>query len=526
MSETLHDFTESDWKLLQDGRITFNAPGTQLTRSGLKFNFSLRLKERLLRDNRFPFGDLILSNCVFTAEVAIGPYNCAGNVTFINCLFQSAVRIELRDNVKFEGDCIFKHGLTIMNFDRVTDLANITIDGQLWIAGNSGASLRLSNITIKKQTNKQTTFLGVNFPSVHITKCCFENIQFTGLTDVEGDITIDNSKLSTIDFFAMKAGGAFRIVNSEVEQIFMRDKNRIGERFIIEGSTIGKISLPLSSIHEFEISDSKIEQLEFVGYTEKDSVAIVQRNTISKMLLNSIHNEGQLSFREVQIPKGGGIEIKSSNLGKTDFILCNFEKAQFEFQSSKMTEIFVSETEFPTTVISNGQENHRQSQLAFGQISAAFQKQGDTVRSLEYQAREIEAHYKHLSYYHKRERKLSFTKISLWLNKWSNDFGRSWQRGILFSIVTGMIFFYLLVVTSKTYHVGFPVTIDNKLFVSFLRFMNPLRFFDLEGMFKLDSDRPFLYLSEWSYLWDFLGRVFVAYGFYQTIQAFRRYGRK
>jgi len=27
-------------------------------------------------------------------------------------------------------------------------------------------------------------------------------------------------------------------------------------------------------------------------------------------------------------------------------------------------------------------------------------------------------------------------------------------------------------------------------------------------------------------LWDFLGRIFVAYGFYQTIQAFRRYGRK
>jgi hypothetical protein len=343
---------------------------------------------------------------------------------------------------------------------------------------------------------------------------------------VEGDIFIDNSKISTIDFFAMKVGGTFRIANSELGHIFMRDRSKIGERFVISESRISNIALPLSCFNEFEMSDNKIEHLELVGNSKKDCVLILQRNTISKMLLNSINNEGQMSFREIQLAQDGIIEIKSSNLGKSDFILCDFAKAKLEFQSSKMTEIFVSETEFPQTVISNGVKNHRQAQLAFGQLSSAFQKQGDTVRSLEYQAREIEAHYRHLLFYDKKDGKISFTKVSLWLNKWSNDFGRSWQRGMLFSIAAGIIFFYLLVVSSRTYHIGLPISFDSRIFISFLRFMNPLRFFELETMFKLGSDKSFLSLSGWSYFWDFLGRVFVAYGFYQTIQAFRRYGRK
>ena len=53
-----------------------------------------------------------------------------------------------------------------------------------------------------------------------------------------------------------------------------------------------------------------------------------------------------------------------------------------------------------------------------------------------------------------------------------------------------------------------------------------LRFFELDNLFS-DSypDRDFTF-SRIAYLVDFLGRVIVGYGFYQTIQAFRRYGQK
>jgi len=522
MSESYTELRKDEWDNLNYGRVVLHGPNDSRILRNRRISFSLLLNTRLNLNPNISIADVEFSDCIFIDPVIIGDFLSAGNIHFNDCKFESEVKINQRDNVRFEGSCTFKRNLSIMSFDRVTDLSNIIVDGQLWIAGRSGASLSMSGIT----ANKQPTFLGIDFPSVHITKCEFGNIQFTGLTDVDGDISIDNSKIAKIDFFAMKVGGAFRITDSELEDISSHDENKLGERLVIEGSTIKSIALPLSCFNEFEISGNNIEYLELTGDNKKDCVAILQRNTISKMLLNSIHNDGQLSFREVQLPRGGIIQLKSSNLGKTDFILCNFEKAQLEFQSSKMTEIFVSETEFPKNVVTNGQINHRQAQLAFGQISAAFQKQGDTVRALDYQAREIEAHYRQLNLIEKKTGKISFTKISLWLNKWSNDFGRNWQRAVLFSILAGLFFFYLVVISSKEYNFGFGFGHDPWLIPSYYRFMNPLRFFELESIFRMGQEKPFLTLNGWSYFFDLMGRVFVAYGFYQTIQAFRKYGRK
>jgi hypothetical protein len=102
---------------------------------------------------------------------------------------------------------------------------------------------------------------------------------------------------------------------------------------------------------------------------------------------------------------------------------------------------------------------------------------------------------------------------------------RNWGRGLLFSFATGLFFCYFLIVSSKEFHICWP-TIDGRLVSAFFRFMNPLRFFETENLFKGSSDRPFLMLQPISYAIDFVARIFIAYGYYQTIQAFRRYGRK
>jgi hypothetical protein len=54
----------------------------------------------------------------------------------------------------------------------------------------------------------------------------------------------------------------------------------------------------------------------------------------------------------------------------------------------------------------------------------------------------------------------------------------------------------------------------------------PLRFFETENLLKSGNDQPYLTLHPVSYFVDFIARILVAYGYYQTIQAFRRYGRK
>jgi hypothetical protein len=221
------------------------------------------------------------------------------------------------------------------------------------------------------------------------------------------------------------------------------------------------------------------------------------------------------------IKNTAGISFKSSNLGKTDFIYCDFSKALLEFENCKITEAFFSETEFPKKVIVNGRRNYGQAQLIFGQLATAFQKQGDNIRALEYGSRELEAHYKTLKWLSPN----FFQKLNLWLNDISNNFGRNWIRGGVFSFCVGFLFFCLLLIATDKYSWGLP-SFNFDLLPAYLKFMNPLRFFELEQLFKNTPMEEAIKLNGLSYLADFGGRIFVAYGYYQTIQAFRRFGRK
>ncbi|MDO6433040.1 hypothetical protein Q4E93_20700 [Flavitalea sp. BT771] len=111
------------------------------------------------------------------------------------------------------------------------------------------------------------------------------------------------------------------------------------------------------------------------------------------------------------------------------------------------------------------------------------------------------------------------------MNKWSNDFGRSWIRGVIFSFGTGLLFYNVLLFSSTE----FPREVsplDTRLIASFLKFMNPLRFYETEFLFRPCNNNSYLTLSPISYFIDFVSRIIIAYGFYQTIQAFRRFGRK
>jgi hypothetical protein len=150
-----------------------------------------------------------------------------------------------------------------------------------------------------------------------------------------------------------------------------------------------------------------------------------------------------------------------------------------------------------------------------------FNKQGDTVRSLEYQAREIEAYFKTIN-----KRKEYATFMTLGLNKISTSFGRNWIQGVVFTIAIAIVFFYLLVISSNEYTTGFSVIWNNNFISSFAKFLNPLRFFETESIFKTSIGKNYITLTNTSYLLDFVGRLFIAFGYYQTIQAFRKLGRK
>ncbi|GGB20062.1 hypothetical protein GCM10011511_49730 [Puia dinghuensis] len=274
-------------------------------------------------------------------------------------------------------------------------------------------------------------------------------------------------------------------------------------------------------------TNCSVDSFSIFGENEKDDSVVVSDFSLGQLVFEPFtKNRGLLDFQEVGIPKGGALRIIRTDLGTTNFILCKFQDAILDFSSSKLTEIFVADTDFPEIVHSGGGIDHVQAQLAFGQFSTAFQRQGDTVRALEYQSREISAHFEQLSFFPSGFRSFSFTKVSLWLNKWSNDFGRNWGRGIAFTFASGVIFYLLLLWSANGLQLFFKRGCTGNLVASFLKFMNPLRFFETESLFKINADKPYLTPSPCSYIVDFISRIIIAYGFYQTIQAFRRFGRK
>lgn len=108
-------------------------------------------------------------------------------------------------------------------------------------------------------------------------------------------------------------------------------------------------------------------------------------------------------------------------------------------------------------------------------------------------------------------------RITLLFNKYSNHFGTSWGLGLIFTLLI-TLFFYILFLLSLPQKLSFiwTETAISATFKHFVEFLNITNW----------SIKPFgIENYNWAYLVLFIGRIFIGYGYYQTIQAFRKYGK-
>ncbi len=111
-----------------------------------------------------------------------------------------------------------------------------------------------------------------------------------------------------------------------------------------------------------------------------------------------------------------------------------------------------------------------------------------------------------------------FDYLIFWLNKMSNDLGTSYMRGIAFTFFSAWIFFYLALLSSDDYCFAFNLDMSPKVVHDYFNFINPTYSIDFMGANEN--------VTWWFYPLVFIGRVFVAYGIYQTVQAFRKYRKE
>lgn len=117
---------------------------------------------------------------------------------------------------------------------------------------------------------------------------------------------------------------------------------------------------------------------------------------------------------------------------------------------------------------------------------------------------------------------LSSNIILLKLNSWSNKHGSSWTRGCIFTFIAAFIFYSLFYLTNK--EIYFTMNITSWIIWDASYWKDILIFMWLPSGLK-PIDMYATNISLWGCIWFMLGKIFVAYGIYQTISAFRKYGK-
>ncbi len=111
--------------------------------------------------------------------------------------------------------------------------------------------------------------------------------------------------------------------------------------------------------------------------------------------------------------------------------------------------------------------------------------------------------------------------ILLSLNRYSNNYGNSYFNGAVFTAAVALVFFYLSVINTNMFFFDSKLCVEKEAFIDgskyFWQFILPIHRFDYLG-----NGCGLEYYAGF-YLFDFLGRIFVGYGMYQTIQAFRKH---
>lgn len=147
-------------------------------------------------------------------------------------------------------------------------------------------------------------------------------------------------------------------------------------------------------------------------------------------------------------------------------------------------------------------------------IKNEFESENNKINALELYREEMVVYYREV----RIDRGNYQEKLVLIFNKLSNNFGLSWTRGVAFTLFIGVFFytFFLLCMSDKlVFYLSWQSVAETVK--HYFEFLNIAKW-DLEPFGISDYN--------WSYLFLFLGRIFIGFGYYQTIQAFRKYGRK
>ena len=339
------------------------------------------------------------------------------------------------------------------------------------------------------------------------------------------------------------------------------DKTFFEEKVFFMSSIFkGKVSFVNTSfkslVHFYNVNFYKAQQFHLTDFLDRAIFSNTVFHEEAQFLYNKVENNSYINFESTKFKRGLDISRSYFNCNLNffnvkveeegdEYIFKHLEEVKYQVHSREHTEEAVPSV-------------YQQLRETYRIIKNNFYSQNNRIEGLKFYKREMLV-------YEKEIKSFSLDKALLLANKFSNNYGTDWGKGLLFTMLSGFItysiilliegkvnnitsvllictlFFIIMNKTesinemlSKVFFVFFcclyvtilcfcsaPFTINWELFIE--QYLKTVNVIDLKPFEK--EENGIFNFSGLSYLFLFIGRIFIGYGYYQTIQAFRKYGK-
>lgn len=402
----------------------------------------------------------------FSGTVSLDNVTIRGSFSGFKCRFDGYVymqRLHIENRCDFE-QCDFLKGLVMNGADAdLFHFNNCTVMERFWL---SSASLN------NQQTNGY-------YQSIEITNSTVDNVNLSKVNTNGLPIYIGDSKVRGMQIDNISLDNALSMISCTLEGIMTLVKDENAPKNIIK-----EINLRICDVQaQCHIEDSEIERFIFS--------------------FGKIEDKGRLRLSQCGI---GGFSIGSSSVfGQVDIV------------DNKIKSVDLEETHVP-------------GYLNFHKNEVEVFSNRQTLRMLKNEALKVNDDVEAITMYAKEmesllvDNKVScWEKLSLKLNKWFSRFGVSWIQAFL--VTFGLsIALTLLMLGFGSSKYGFNPA---GRFMGMGSFVTVL--LDSINVFSIPLFRDTINeygLNAWGQIIYFVIKVIVAYGTYQFVVAFRKYGRK
>ena len=480
--------------------------------------------------------DVSFKNCTFKGNTDFRKVSFKGKSEFLNCTFDSS-----EDN-----------STEMVNFSNSTFEQEANFSGSIF---NLKADFSETIFGIEKEGNNSEK-------SSSEVKFLIENAKFQKEVDFSKAIFYDAIYFSGTEFCTDIEDYAKKSINFENAQF----KRKVRFHHCKFYNTVRFENTSFNKLVDFYCAHFyKPQQFHFTDFLDR---AIFSNTEFDK----------EIQFLHCRVESNSYIRFESANFKKgLDISRSNFnDKVNFWNIEIEEGDIFIfSKYEDDFEVLKNKINSKKTVPSVYKQLCETYRiikdnshKQNNKIEALEFSKKEMLVYERELK---SVSSKSNNDKLLLLANKISNNFGTNWLRGILFTASAGIITYLLMLCCLPFIHNTYIFILFTSIIIiisafSFLNkdidsflpililiilsflltiilfkspfvykenicikdyiipdFIKILNVIDLKPFEK--EENSIFNLSGLSYLFLFIGRIFIGYGYYQTIQAFRKFGK-